>query len=235
MKKTFLFLSLFTIITFSMQAQTADEIIEKHLAAIGGKEKLSQLNTMITEGNLSVQGLEIPIKISQAHNKGQRVELTVMGMTGYVINTPDSGWNFFPFQGQANPEAMPPDAVKEIADQLDLHNSLMNYKEKGHSVEYLGKEDYEGTECLKLKVNYKGGAEATLFFDPATYYLIKQKIKTKASGQEMEIEQTFSNFTKQDGYVFPYSMTGMGPGGIVTVTKIEVNKTLDDSLFKAPK
>jgi hypothetical protein len=219
----------------SVFSQTADEIIEKHLAAIGGKEKLMQLNSVVTEGNLSVQGLDIPIIISQQHNKGQRVEIAVMGMTGYIINTLTEGWTFLPFQGQAAPEAMPAEAVKEGADQLDLHSPLMNYKEKGHTVEYLGKEDFDGTECFKLKAILKGGAEATMFFDPASYYLIKQITKTKATGQEISQEQTFSSFTKQDGYVFPFSMTGMGPGGVVTVTKIEINKTLDGSLFTVPK
>jgi hypothetical protein len=235
MKRIFSLAAAFVVLGFQLFAQTADEIIDKHLAAIGGKEKLMQLNTMITEGNLNIQGMDIPIKISQEHNKGQRVEIFVMGMTGYIMNTPTEGWQFFPFQGQTTAEAMPAEAVKEVADQLDLQNSLLNYKEKGHQVEYIGKEDYEGTECHKLKVMFKGGAEATMFFDPATYYLIKQVTKTKATGQEVVQEQTFSNFTKQDGYVFPFSLTGMGPGGVVTITKIEINKPLDESLFKAPK
>ena len=235
MKKLFSLAALLFVMAISVQAQTVDEIIEKHLAAIGGKEKLMQLNTMIMEGNLTVQGMDIPIKISQEHNKGQRVEISVMGMTGYLINTPAEGWNFFPFQGQATPEAMSAEAVKEATDQLDLQNSLMNYKEKGHQVEYISKEDFEGTECFKLKVLFKGGAEATMFFDPVTYYMIKQITKTKSTGQEAVQEQTFSNFTKQDGYVFPFSLSGVGPGGVVTVTKIEINIPLDESLFKAPK
>ena len=235
MKKLFSLAVLLSVLIVSARAQSADEIIEKHLAAIGGKEKLMLLNTTIMEGNLSAQGMEIPIKISQSHNKGMRVEISIMGLTGYIINTTSEGWTYMPFQGQSAPEAMPAEAVKEASDQLDLQNSLMNYKEKGHQVEYIGKEDVEGTECLKLKVLFKGGAEATMFFDPSTYYIIKQLSKTKSTGQEAVQEQTFSNFTKQDGYVFPFSMTGMGPGGTVTVTKIEINKPLDESLFKVPK
>ncbi len=235
MKKFISLVTLSLSLVLPAFSQTADEIIEKHLAAIGGKEKLLQLNTMITEGSLSVQGMDIPIKISQEHNKGLRVEIAVMGMTGYIINTTTEGWTYLPFQGQAAPEAMPAEVVKESADQLDLQSPLLNYKEKGHTVEFIGKEDFEGTECFKLKVLYKGGAEATMFFDPSSYNMIRQITKTKSTGQEATQDQTFSNFTKQEGYVFPFSLTGMGPGGIVTVTKIEFNKTLDESLFKVPK
>jgi hypothetical protein len=235
MKNYFSLLAVLFLSIAQVFSQTADEIISKHIEAIGGKEKLLQLKSVITEGSLSVQGLDIPIKITQEHNKGQRIEITVMGMSGYVINTPTEGWQFFPFQGQSAAEAMSAEAIKEGADQLDLQSSLLNYNEKGHQVEYIGKEDYEGTECFKLKVLFKGGIEATMFFDPATYYLIKQVTKTKSTGQELVTEQTFSNFNKQDGYVFPFSMTGLGPGGVVTVTKIEINKTIDENLFKAPK
>jgi hypothetical protein len=235
MKKTFLLYTALAIFTLPIFSQTADEIIDKHLEALGGKEKLLQLNTIIMEGNLSVQGTEIPIKIFQSHNKGLRVEISAMGMTGYIINTPTEGWQYLPFQGQANPEAIPAEAVKEAADQLDLQGSLINYKEKGHQVEYLGKEDFEGTECFKLKVMYKGGAEATMFLDPKTYYLLKQITKTKATGQEIEQTQTFSNYTKlAEGYVFPFAQTGFGPGEI-SFSKIEVNKPVDESLFKPSK
>lgn len=235
MKKIFSVIIALLFISFNAFSQTVDEIVNKHIEAMGGKEKLLQLKTMVTEGSLSVQGTDIPIKISQEHNKGQRVEMTVMGMSGYIINTPTEGWQFFPFQGQAAPEAMSPEAVKESVDFLDIQNNLLDYKQKGHQVEYVGKEDFEGTECFKLKVVFKGGAEANMYIDPSTYYVIKQETKTKSTGQEVVQDQTFSNFKKQDGYVFPFSLTGVGPGGVVTITKIEVNKPLDGSLFKVPK
>ena len=222
--------ALFT--TAIIQAQTADEIIDKHLEAMGGKEKLKQLSTMTTEGSLNANGMEIPVKITQAHNKGQRVDITAMGVTGYIIQTPTAGWVFMPFQGHTKAESTPAETVKETADALDLQNSLLDYKQKGHTVEYLGKDDVDGTSCHKLKLILKGGLEQTHFIDPANYYIIKTINKSKASGQVVEQTQTFSNFKKLDeGYVFPFTMTGFGPGEI-TFTKIEVNKPIDESIFK---
>jgi hypothetical protein len=130
---------------------------------------------------------------------------------------------------------MPAEAVKESKDGLDIQSPLLNYTEKGHKPEYVGKEDFEGTECLKMNVIMKSGSIVTMFFDPKTYYLIKQVVKTKATGQEIEQVQTFSNFTKTpEGYIFPMSMTGFGPGDI-TFTKVEINKTIDEALFKPAK
>jgi len=217
---------------FTVQAQTADEVIDKHLQAIGGKEKLLTLTSVVMECNLSVQGMDIPIKITQLNNKGQRVDITAMGMENYTIQTNTDGWTYMPIQGQTAPQAMPAEAVKESVDLLDIQGALLNYKDKGHKVEYLGKEDVEGTECHKLKIALKGGMEQTMYFDPASYYIVKVTSKSKATGQEVEQTQTFSNFKKLDeGFVFPFALTGFGPGEL-TISKITVNQPVDEKIFK---
>jgi hypothetical protein len=217
----------------TIQGQTVDDVISKHIAAIGGKEKLLALTTVVMDANISAQGTDIPVKMTQVHNKGQRVDITFTGMSGYIIQTPTEGWRFFPFQGQTKPEAIPAETVKETIDGLDIQSSLLNYKEKGHQVELLGKEDVEGTECFKLKQKMKNGLEQTIFIDPSTYYIIKTVTKSKATGQEQEQAQTFSNYKKLDsGYVFPFSMTGFGGPGELVITKIQVNVPVDEKLFK---
>ncbi len=235
MKKTLLSAVAILAMNLFSVAQTTDEIVDKHINALGGKEKLLQLNSLIFDGSLSVQGMDIPVKMYQSHNVGMRMDITVMGMTGYVISAMTEGWLFMPFQGHTAAEAMPAEAVKESADQLDLQGVLVNYKEKGHQVEYIGKEDFEGTECFKLKIITKNGVESTIFLDPVSYYVIKSVTKSKATGQEIDAVQTFSNYKKLDsGYVFAFSMSGLG-GGEITYSKIEVNVPVDPSLFKPTK
>jgi len=230
--KTFRLLSLFLFICFvQANAQTADEIINKHLAAIGGKEKLLALHSLIIKADMQMMGNSLPITITQVHNKGQRVDLDINGTNNFLIQTPEAGWMFFPVQGQAAPEATPPAVVKESIDMLDLQGSLLNYAEKGHSVEKLSNEDFEGVDCYRIKANMKNGLELTYYFDPSTYYIIKTVIKSKSSGQEVTQTQTFSDFRKVgDDYVFPFSMTGMGPGEAVIET-IEVNPEIDEKIF----
>lgn len=235
MKKIIYLVAFFFALNINTSAQTVDEIISKHIEALGGKEKLLELKSVISEGSFSFQGMDIPVTIYQTHNVGTRIDINVMGMTGYIINTPTEGWTFMPFQGMAAPEAMAADLVKEGADQLDLQGPLLNYAEKGHKVEYLGKEDFEGTECFKLKAILKGGSEITMFIDPTNYFIIKQIIKSKAAGQESDQVQTFSNYQKTpEGIFVAFDMTGFGPGEI-SFKKIEINKPIDEAKFKSSK
>jgi hypothetical protein len=223
-------ISLLALNTF---AQTVDEVIDKHLEALGGKDKLAALKSVRMESNLSVQGMDIPVIITRVHNTGQRVDISAMGMEGYVINTPTAGWTYMPFMGQSAPEAMPADQVKEGEDELDLQSSFYNYQEKGHKFELLGKEDVDGTEAYKIKLTTKGGKERTLFIDTKNHYLIRTTVRATVMGQEQEVTYNYSNFKKtEEGYLFPYSINGAFGQGDMTVTKIEINKPVDEKLFK---
>ena len=222
-----------SFITLGLNAQTVDEIIGKHIEALGGKEKLQSLKSVKMEGNLSVQGMDIPVVMTTVHNTGQRVDISAMGMNGYVITTPTAGWQYMPFMGQTAAEALPEEAVKESADQLDLGGSLLNYKEKGSTVELVGKEDVDGTECYKIKVTTKAGKSRTLFIDPKNYYLIRMIQKANVMGQEQEVTVNYGDYKKiEDGYVFAHAIHGAFGQGDLTVTKIEVNKPVDEKLFK---
>lgn len=227
-------------LSFSISsAQTADEIISQHITAIGGADNWKKVNSMITEGKMSMQGTDISVIRSVVHNSGYRNEINIMGMTGYQILTPKEGWSFMPFGGQTAPEAMTADDVKESQEDLDLQGALVDYAAKGHSAEYLGKEELDGTDCHKLKVTYKSGRSETMYFDPTSFYIIKSVSVRKANGQEMEMSTTYSNYEKlPEGIVVAKSMSlPLGPGmnADLTVSKVEVNKTIDPSAFAPTK
>jgi hypothetical protein len=216
----------------NVQGQTLDEVIDKYVTAQGGRDKLLALNTLVLDGTLNMNGQAITVKITQVNYKGQRVDISFGGVSGYIIQTRDSGWQYLPFQGQQKAEAMPAAVIQETLDGLDIQSPLLNYKEKGHTAELLGKDDVDGTECYKIRLVSKSGIDATYFIDPSNFYVIKSTTKTKATGKEVVQTQTFSNFKKLDnGYVFPFSATGFGPGEI-TFSKIQVNVPVDSSIFK---
>jgi hypothetical protein len=216
---------------FTVKAQTADEVIAKHIDAIGGAENWKKVNSMKMEGVLQVQGAEVNVVVTVLHGKGMRQDISVMGMTGYEIVTPTEGWDFMPFQGQTEPEAKTAEELAEAQDNLDAQGELIDYAAKGHKVELIGKEDVEGTVCFKLKVTKKGGSISTLFFDPKTYYIVQSKSTQKANGQEMEVVTSFSNYEKlPEGIVVAKSLTL--PFGEMNMSKITVNGPVEESFFK---
>ena len=215
----------------NVKAQNADEIIKKHLEAIGGLDNWKKVQSLKMTGSINAQGQELIITRTVVQNKAYRMDLTIAGMENYQIVTTTEGWNFFPVGGQTKPEAMTADEVKESATELDLQGPLVNYKEKGITVTYLGKDDIEGTECYKLKVTYKDGKETTMCFDASNYYMIREVQKMKANGKEMEMTMNFSNFKKIDGGIVMPMTLGTEHGNVILKT-IEINPKLDDATFK---
>ena len=223
------FLALF--ITSVSFAQTVEEIVKKNVEAIGGIDAWKKINTMQQEGTMTVQGAEIGVAVIAVNGKGVRQNLSVMGMTGYQIVTPSEGWSFMPFQGQTKPEALTPEQLKESTDDLDIQGKLIDYAAKGTTVELLGKDDVEGTECFKVRITTKAGNVETVFIDPKSYYVVRSISKRKANGQETDVTTDFSNYQKlPEGIVIPMSITLYG--GELKIKKVEVNKTIDESMFK---
>jgi hypothetical protein len=229
----FCFFLLSLVLAQFAKAQTVDEVIDKYITAIGGKEKMLALKTVKMEGNLSVQGFDVGVVTTVANGIGSRTDISVPGMgEGYQIMTPAKGWSFMPFQGQSVPEEVSEDQVKAGQNALDIQSPFLNYKEKGNTVELLGKEKTEGADCYKIKLTNKFGKESTVYIDAVNYYRIKVVSTAEINGQKTEVSIVFSDFKKTpDGYVFPYAQTN--PRGLVTYSTIEVNKPVDENIFKA--
>lgn len=211
----------------SIKAQTVDEIVDKHLAALGGKEKLGSLKSVKMTGSLNTQGIDVGVSVTVLQGVGSRNDISVPGMgEGFQVMNASKGWNFMPFLGQASPEEVSADKVKASQGSLDLQGSLLNYKEKGNKVELLGKEKVEDAECYKLKLTNAAGKESTLFIDATTFYRVKSIVKI---GDE-EVENTYADFKKnEDGFLFPFSQTN--DRGTIVFSSIETNKPVDEKIF----
>lgn len=215
----------------SVTAQTADEIVDKNIAAMGGKEKLATLTSVRLTGSMSTQGMDIPLTITRAHQMGMRVEFEVMGTSNYQIANTKEGWTFMPIQGMTSPVQMEEEQYKSFAGQLDVQGIFYNYKEKGTTIEYIGTEKVDGAEAYNLKVTLKSGKVSNYYIDTKTNFLIKTSSKVNAGGEEVEVSNTYSNYkANADGYMFPYSSASMQ--GPITFEKIETNIKVDESLFK---
>ena len=225
-------LGLATATSIFAQAQTADEVVSKHIEAIGGADAWHKVNSIKTEGTLTVQG-NIPVSVVSTvlNGKGTRQDISAMGMNGYQIMTPEAGWGYMPFQGQTKAEPKTPEEVKEGAEELDAQGTLVDYKTKGHTVTLLGKDDIDGVQAFKLQVVQKSGKTETLFIDPKTYYIIRAISKMKANGQEMEQTVNLANYKKlPEGIVVPMSLTL--PMGEMVLNKVTVNGPVDEAIFK---
>jgi outer membrane lipoprotein-sorting protein len=132
---------------------------------------------------------------------------------------------------------MPGAMIKETLRQTNLGGSLLNYKEKGSTLELVGKEKMDGADVYHLKLTEKNGEVTNLFLSATTYYTLKSAGKRNVQGQDVDAEVVFSNFKQIEGLTFPFSMDTPSPmGGTMTIEteSIKLNPTIDESIFKKP-
>jgi hypothetical protein len=234
MKKLFVYVALMlpiVLLSLNIQAQTADEIIEKYINAIGGKEKWKQVKSMKVNGFIEVQGIKINFTQQAIHNVGVRVDAEFQGQKIIDITTPTKGWSQNPFGGRSSLQPISEEELKQKLDELDIQDEFIDYATKGSAVDFLGKDEEDGNEFYKVKMTTKNNNESVYFFDVNTSLIYKEEKTVKQQGQEMKmVTKVFDYKTIPFGIKIPHKSEQMGQ--ILVTDKIEVNTTIDENIFK---
>jgi len=217
-----------------VKAQTVDELVEKHVAALGGVDKLAGVKTLVMERSLSVNGMDIPSKTTVVVGKAMRSETSMMGNLMVQVIDGSTGWMIRPAMmgGTGDPEEMPAAMVAQQAEAVDPFGPLVNYREKGHKVELVGKAKVDRKDAYHLKVTTKGGRLVDQYLDATTYLLIKSTFTTP-NGEPGEV--IYTDYKAFDGIHFARTteMTG-GPMGTIAflLSKARVNPVVDEQIFR---
>lgn len=237
MKKSFLILLALVSITIA-KAQTADDIIAKHIDAIGGKDKVSQITSVYIESNTNVMNMDAATKTYVVNGKGYRTESDFNGQKLVQAITDKGGWSINPFMGGTSATAMPDDEYQLRYDDLFAVDPLVNYAADSGKVELQGQEKVGDVNAYKIKYTNKFNKEVTFYIDPTTYYIIQSKAQANVQGQDVTAVTTFSNYQKTDfGVTMPNSINlDMGQFQLaITIQKVVTNQTVDATLFDMPK
>jgi len=167
-----------------------------------------------------------------------RDEGTLQGLTQINAYDGTNGWKIVPWGGKKDVEPLEEEERKQILEESDFDGPLVNYKDKGNKVEYLGTEPIEGTDAYKLKVTLKNGDVRYYFMDTDYYVPIKIESKRTVRGAEREFETSLGDYKEVAGVYLPHSiesgLKGIPNKSQITFEKIEANVALDDSRFKRP-
>jgi hypothetical protein len=218
---------------------TVDEIVAHHVKARGGLDKIKAVKTMKFTGTMAIgPGMEAPFVMEQARPNMQRMEFTIQGMTGIQAFDGKTGWAVMPFMGKKDPEAMSADDSKQMLDDSDFDGALVDYKEKGHTVELVGKEQVEGADVYKLKITMKSGSVRTVYIDAESWLEIKTEAKRTVRGTEIEGETIMGDYKEVNGLMMPFSVAQGAKGSdrrqTMTFSKIELDVPFEAAHFAMP-
>jgi hypothetical protein len=224
----------------AVHAQSLDEIIDAHLKALGGKDKLAAAKTLSIEGKVQMNGQEFPFTIKTVNKVGTRFEIEIMGDKLIQVYSVKANWALNPaaIGGSGKAEELPADAVKNSSARYELGSVFLNYKESGKTVNLIGKEMVDNDDCFRISVTTKDGDETTYFISDKSYYIVKTIGKMNVQGQQMEVETVFSDYRPiNSGVVISFQrVQELGEEQRIFIyEKAEADKVIDTKIFDLPK
>ena len=236
MRYPLLFALLTFLVSIPADAQSVDEIIAKSLAARGGVDKIKAVQSERLTGRISLgPDAEGPFLVQIKRGGKIRQEMTLKDKLNIRATDGVSGWAV---NEGADAIDLSAGEIRNMAGGADIDGPLMDYKAKGNTVEYAGKEKIEGKDAYKLMVTMKGGQVRTEYIDCESHLGVKWAGKINVNGQELDVESYFRDYRRVDGIMFAFLIDSDTVGTPfkqkITFDKVEVNPMLEDAIFAKP-
>jgi outer membrane lipoprotein-sorting protein len=220
-------------------AQTLDDIIALNLKSKGGIDKIKATTSVRMTGQIAAtdpsgeQRKGTMTMLAKRPNLMRR-EAVVGGQK--MVNAFDGTSLWMSVGGMPPQEAPGPQAAYAKQD-AEFDSVFVDYKDKGHKIELMGKEKVGGADAYRIRVTKKGGPPQDYYLDAATGLEKKISISLNQGGAAMTIVTELSDYREVEGRMVPFSIRQLvngTPTASTTIDKVEFNVPVDDSAFKMP-
>ena len=227
-------IALVIVAFINVHSQTVNEIISKHIEAMGGKEVIKSITSVCSENSFEAMGNKSTSTTVLLVGKGVKTKSDFNGQTMIQCYTDKGGWSINPMAGSSDATPMSGDQYKAGKNQLSLEQGLLD-NNNGNKVELLGKEKIQNNDAYKIKVTNSDSLTIIYYIDTQTYYLVKTLMSVEMMGQKMDVTSVNSDFEKSSfGIVVPKTTTvsyGDQFSLVMKLKKVEFNKPIDTIIF----
>ena len=221
-----------------LSAQSLDEIVARYVAARGGAERLSSLQSMSLVGTISLgPGGTGPFRLELKRPGRMRVEITAQGMTLTQATDGLAAWVIAPMVGGGGAVILPEEEAVGLKDQADLEGPLVNWAAKGNKLALQGRETRFGGDAFRLKLTLKSGDVRHVYIDRQSFRQIAEEGERPTPRGRVLIETRLSDHRMVDGLLVPFVLdisAGAEERQRVAFEKVEENPPLDDARFAVP-
>jgi hypothetical protein len=214
-------------------AHTAEEVIERHTEAIGGRKAWQKVKTMVVIFSIQSSGGE-QTRISRMYKRPLFYRQGVEGSNRFRATDGESVWTVSGTTWKKNEENPEP-----YLRMISMDNWFMDYAAKGISYTFIGLEYFNGSPVYHLRRTFWDGFQQDLYFSAVSNLLTEIKSDYVQIQPFMKSYLSLWNYREVDGikipFVFIRSVGSMEPphGGLVE--EVKINVPLNDSLFIPPK
>jgi hypothetical protein len=213
-------------------AQSLQEIVNRYTAA-NKLDKISSLKTIQITGSMSMVGMQMPVTMWMKNPNKIKILTDINGQSMIQVYDGIKGYTVNPMSGSTTPLAMTPEEVEQTLRSNMFQNYMDSYLKKGQ-LALEGDEKVNDKPSFKLKATTGDGTKIYFFIDKASYLMSKISTTVAQGGVTMTIDIFPSDYTETNGFIVPMktTTTAQGMEFEMNFTKVEVDKPMDDSIFK---
>jgi len=210
---------------------TADQILDKYLAAVGGADALHKIKTRVQKGTVDAAGQQYPIEIySEAPEKRLSISHPSFGESVTAFNG-RAGWLTTP-RGVHPMNASERQSARidaQIYFPVQIRELYQEFKV--HPGETIG-----GHATLLVTAKGASTSPLRLFFDQQTGLLLRLIRYTETPLGRNPLQVDYADYRDASGLKIPYQWTLTRTSGSFTirVTSVQENVPIDEKLFVMP-
>jgi murein DD-endopeptidase MepM/ murein hydrolase activator NlpD len=212
----------------SAQAQTltAQQVLDKALAALGGKERLEKIETREAMGQVATKGTTGTYQLWAKAPDRLKIKLDIGIQTVERGYDGTSGW-----EKRASVRELDESELERLR-QRTVFNPLLSYLNAATPVELKGKKQLVGAEAYEVQFSPPGETPVIFYFDTNSFLLLRQDHPFR----DAPLKVSYGDYRRVNDVMIPFSVTEESPGQTLSITfdDYKLNAPLDDSLFKNP-
>ena len=222
---------------------SAEQVIEKNIAARGGLAAWRAVQSVTLEGKLDAGGTEehlLPFTLKLKRPHKSRLEIVFKDQTSVQVYDGTQGWKVRPFLNRGDVEPLTAAELKSAAADDELDGPLVDYAAKGTKVSLAGTDKVEGHPAYRLRLTSSSGVQRNLWIDANTFLETKIDGEPRIlDGKPHKVSIYYRDFQTDHGLATPRlletAVEGVKATHKMQISKVTVNDKLDDALFQKPK
>lgn len=225
------------IMSFTLTAQTADEVIARHIDAHGGADRWNSVEALKITGKFTAFSLENDFMCIRTNTGSYYADLH-LGEKHVIESLHEGeGWTIDPWQEMDYARRLNSGEENALAQKAEFFTPFFNYQVKGHSVEYSGMDTVDGLQMHKLLLTRVNGKTETWYLNADTYLEYKCESDWVDFAQTVPAETYFDDFREVEGLILPFFVerTFWQRDRILLVKDVEINPGVDPSIFTMPR
>ena len=202
-----------------------NEVLNKYIEAIGGKEKLAGIASYVLTAEAEMQGMKLNLEMKKTAD-GKFMQDVKVGGNSMSKQVFDGEKGYVMMQGQR--KDMGEEEIVKVKEEAAPFPELNYLGDDTIALE--GMETVDGKKAYKLKLS----EEKSAFYDMETGLKVQETTTAEMGGQQMTSTINYKDYQEVSGIQFPFTLAQtVGPQSFdFKVTEVKINEGVSDSDFE---